>query len=162
MSAIEANHWLVSWSRDKAQKIMSESRERDLLASIDYWSNQIRRLESAMESPALLKGVGAPFVSSTSGAVERLLSFRNAPSQDTWEPLARTMILPNGTTAWQLWCQNDSDAPLSLPTEGRFEAYPDPDDFFAWIGASAMGALTQSRERLEEAQTELKRLKAWQ
>jgi hypothetical protein len=88
-----------------------------------YWASQTAAHEYSMESEvALFKGLYGMMGPLSDGAKQRLLSFFNAPSQETWDDCARLMI-KGGKTMWQLWCDVDQNAPRSL--DGDWPAIPD-------------------------------------
>lgn len=161
-SAIERDEWLVSDSPQKAHRVMEENKLQHLQQSHAYTANIIERLEASKASlPALLKGA-APFTPSeenTKRLTQDLLAFRNNPGFETWKGIANLMLLPNGTTGWQLWCRFDADAPRSLPLndndESAFTTYPEPEAFFDWLRQEADNTLQDKYRRLRELEAEI-------
>lgn len=94
----------------------------------DYRADQKAAHEASQESEnGLFKGLYAMMGPLSDGAKQRILSFFNSPSNETWDNCARVMIKGGGTTMWSLWCDTDPKAPRSLDIDGRWPKIPDPE-----------------------------------
>ncbi len=94
----------------------------------DYRAEQKAAHEAAQESEyGLFKGLYAMMGPLSDGAKQRILSFFNSPSNETWDNCARVMIKGGGTTMWSLWCETDPKAVRSLDVNGEWPKIPDAD-----------------------------------
>lgn len=83
-------------------------------ACLDYRAAQARLHNRAVEKEhGIFKGLHGMMGPLSDGAKQRILSFLNAPSNETWDDCARLMI-KGGDTMWQSWCNIDPKAPRSL------------------------------------------------
>lgn len=159
LAALDNNQWLEHHSLQLAQEESEARREQDLRSSLEYLDEQIAALEASMQAPQLLRGVSSHFPDNMEAIKQRLLAFRNAPSLETWERVARCTLLPNGTTGWQLWAHFDSTVPLSFEPDRGFETFPAPEQLFSWISQRAEQLLRDYRERREAKAQDLMALK---
>jgi hypothetical protein len=83
----------------------------------------------------------------------RLEAFLAKPSEDTWAPLAHTIIPGTMRTTWQAWIRVDGGAPVSFPSGARWPSIPDPFTVRRAVNAAlagkvpvGLGALLASRD----------------
>jgi hypothetical protein len=92
----------------------------------DYRADQIAAHEASQESEyGLFKGLYSMMGPLSDGAKERILSFFNSPSNETWDYCANLLVKGGGTTMWKLWCDTDPEAPRCLDEEGNWPRIPD-------------------------------------
>lgn len=83
--------------------------------------------EASTESEhGLFKGLHSMMGPLSDDSKKRLLSFLNAPSEETWDDCARMMV-KGGKTMWQLWGEVDPSAPRMLDKDGNWPTIPDAD-----------------------------------
>lgn len=92
-------------------------RQSEEQASRDYRAHEQAAHEHATESEfGLFKGLHGMMGPLSEGAKQRLLSFFNSPSHETWDDCARLMV-KGGKTMWQLWGDVDPSSPRSLEND---------------------------------------------
>lgn len=76
--------------------------------------------------PALFPGLRNMFGPLEKEQTERLLSYYNAPSTQTWDSIARIIICTGKTsiTPWSIWTDIDPDAPTSLNPDETWPRIP--------------------------------------
>jgi hypothetical protein len=90
-----------------------------------YWEDQRKAHEAAVEDEhGIFKGLHAMVGPLSDGAKQRILSFLNSPSKETWDDCARLMIKGH-VTMWSLWCETDRNAVRSLDAGGEWPRIPD-------------------------------------
>lgn len=93
-----------------------------------YRAEQNAAHAASMEDEVgLFKGLHGMMGPLADGAKQRILSFFNAPSHETWDNCARLMIKGASTTMWTLWTATDPDAVLALDPKGNWPRIPDAD-----------------------------------
>lgn len=92
-------------------------RQSEKQACRDYRVHEQTAHEHSTEAEfGLFKGLHGMMGPLSDGAKQRLLSFFNSPSHETWDDCARLMV-KGGKTMWQLWGDVDPTAPRSLEND---------------------------------------------
>lgn len=93
-------------------------------ASVVYREHQAQMHARAVEREhGIFKGLHGMMGPLSDGAKQRILSFLNSPSNETWDDCARLMI-KGGDTMWQSWCNIDPKAPRSLDGDSSADSWP--------------------------------------
>lgn len=126
--AISANQWLDSVDREllNSPEFQAKLREDEKQMRDLYRAEMKAHHEAALEAGSgLFKGLhnmmGEPLPKEIR---DRILSFLNSPTQETWEQ-CYSICVKGGTTLWQAWAKVDSSAPRSRPHEGEWPSIPD-------------------------------------
>ncbi|NTF17124.1 hypothetical protein G6L37_01600 [Agrobacterium rubi] len=105
--------------QDRA-KMADPEYNASIKASEEQMSRDYRAFNDALHQasvenePEMFKGLHGMMGPLSKGAKERILSFFNSPSTETWDDCARLMV-KGGKTMWQLWGDVDPASPRSLP-----------------------------------------------
>lgn len=117
--------------QDRAKMNDPEYNEQ-LRADEDRCRKEYREFNQTLHEAAtegeygIFKGLHGMMGPLSDGAKKRILSFLNAPSQETWDDCARIMV-KGGKTMWQLWGDVDASSPRSLGEDAAWPRIPDVD-----------------------------------
>lgn len=127
-------------------------KSNELKSSMIYFKSLIETLslrEKEDEKSAILVGAFNMFGKKSEEAIKAYLSFSNAPSYETWENF-RGFLLLGEKTAWQIWCENDFDAPRT----GETESFPSVEKFIEYYNNSVDLTKKEYKRRLLEVEKE--------
>lgn len=117
----------------KLTKVCSQEEKNKAAEWLDramYFKGKLDLIEQRIiedEKSAILKGAFNMFGQKNKELKEAYLKYANEPCSENWINF-RSFILLGNKTAWQIWCENDIEAPRSgesdiFPAVEEFEKY---------------------------------------
>jgi hypothetical protein len=119
--------------------------------SVSYWFNMAN---SGAKNSGIFNGTSNMFGPLSKDIKDRVLSFINNPSVETWSE-CYSIIIAGHNTMWQIWCNYDCEAPRGLSEEGVWPSIPDPKKMIGWIEEMAKDSRIEAIEKLAESKVKL-------
>lgn len=155
--ALSQDRWYRAFDPDKARKKAQERKMsgEDARQSLAYWEHKLADLMPKDDGrPALFQGFSSIFGDFPKESRDRIMSFINAPSAETWDNVA-DLILIGGKTCWQIWVASDPNAPLSIPEDHTWTHWPEPEDFLRYTETVRNQEIAKAKAKIIEAKKEL-------
>lgn len=118
-----------------------------------YFDDQYQSALEAFknDNKGVLAGMHNVFGEVSKAVKDVFLSFLNNPCPETWVA-ARSYLIDQTTTAWQLWIKYDVTAPRAGKQNIKDEKYPDPDLFLQYYKQHKTDRLEKLKGHRQEAQ----------
>lgn len=157
LDVIKSDQWYRYHDPEVAAQIMDDRKAsgEEQREKLTYWEEKLSLLTATPSGESTsFTGFANAFGTFKVDTRNALLSFLNAPSEETWDRVAHRILIGGTITGWQIWVSQDPTAPRGKPRDG-WDAWPSPDDFREHLSDMLDIEIRKAKKRVREARMEL-------